>query len=200
MAIIPVPASLRFEDFEIWLDAPSDEMKSPFNGRRQINKLPYDVWNFTGKIVPLDVMNAGPLKSFFMQLAGKVNDFKLKLAGSKYPTSGYQGANGTIINMVGATFIGVDVGAAQALAPLKEGDYFNIGDELKVATTIYFNPGENVFGVSFMPPLRNLSYAQPVTLTDPFLLLHATRDDIARWKVTAPVTHAFNLEAEETFV
>lgn len=195
MAVIAVPATLRFEDFDISCDAVSDVMASPFNGRRQVAKQPFDQWNFEGRIVPLDPMDAGSLRSFFMQLAGRVNTFKLKIAGSKFPVSGYTGPNG---NLVGAAVGYVQVnGLTASTVIVNEGDYFNIGNELKVATVTRSSDGSGVAYLYFMPPLRNTTAGQVVTLTDPFLHLHATRDDVARWKVTAPVRHAFKLDAEE---
>lgn len=199
MAVIVVPATVRFQNFDIWCDAVSEDFTSSFNGKRQVAKKAFDVWNFEGELVPLDPADAGSVKSFLMKLAGRVNTFKLKIAGSRYPVSNYQGANGLSYSPgqsgVGANFDGFPVNTTI----LKEGDYFNIGNELKVATadSITNNNGELV--VYFMPPLRSLTVnnVTVMTVTDPFLYLHAKDDDVARWKVSAPTRHAFTLEAEE---
>lgn len=200
MAIIPVPSGVRFTDFEIWLDAPSDEMKSPFNGKRQVAKQPYDVWNFEGDLVPVDPMEAGPIKSFLMKLSGKVNAFKLPIAGSKYPTSAYSSLAPIVSNTSGQTGTSINFKqASNSTLVLKEGDYFNIGNELKVASADVVSNSGGFGTITFMPPLRDATVINvtPITVVDPFLYLHATRDDVARWNVKPPVRHAFKLQAEE---
>lgn len=205
MAIISVPAGVRFTDFEITLDAVSDEMKSPFNGKRQIAKLPYDSWQFRGDLVPVDPMEAGPIKSFLVKLAGRVNAFKLKIAGSKYPVSNYQGSPGATAALplfdavVASSYVQV-TGLTPGALVLKEGDYFNIGNELKVATLDRTADGTGMAYVYFMPPLRNNVAGQALTIVDPFLYLHATRDDVASWNVKPPIRHSFKLDAEEEIV
>lgn len=202
MAIIDVPVEVRFTDFDIELDAVSDEMKSVFNGRRQIAKLPYDVWGFRGDLVPVDPMEAGPIKAFLMRLAGRVNAFKLKIAGSKYPVSNYKGPNGKSDSVpaydpnIASCFIKVKNLSPSALI-LRAGDYFNIGNELKVATLPRVSEADGTVYLYFMPPLRKQTLNQDVTIADPFLYLHATSDNVAKWNVKPPIRHSFKLEAEE---
>lgn len=200
MALITVPSQLRFTDVEIWCDAVSNEMRSPFNGKRQVNKLPYDLWNFEGEILPLDPVDAGPMKSFLMQLAGKVNTFKLLIPGSKYPLSAY--ANAVKPKCVNTGVTGTSVianGITAGATLLKNGDHFNIGDELKVASADIVANGAGQATVTFMPPLRAPTVAgvTELTIQDPYVILAATRDDIARWKIKPPVRSSFKLEALE---
>lgn len=196
MAIIEVPATVRFTDFEIWNDAVAEVMKSPFSGKRQVNKLPFDPWYFEGNLVPRDPMDAGPIKSFLMKLAGVVNTFKLKIAGSKYPVSNYAGPNGNMFNVYSPMSVGVN-GLTINVAVLKEGDYFNIGNELKVCTAYCASDATGATAISFMPPLRNLTLVQVVTINDPFLYLASQDSDVARWNVKPPIRHGFKLRCEE---
>lgn len=198
MALIPTPAGLYFTDVEIWNDRVSAAMVSPYTGAQQIQKLPWDAWGFTGGLLPYDPAKAGLLKSFLMQLAGKVNTFKLPVPGSKYPISNYTGVEG-LVNGAGQTGRSIITDGWAINKPIvAEGDHFNIGDELFVATSAVASNGTGQATLTFEPPMKAIpANNAPMKVKEPFLLLRATRDDIARWKITAPVRHAMQLEAME---
>lgn len=200
MALITVPATLKFTDVEIWLDRVSSAVRSPFTGKRQVRKRPYDIWRLSGGVVPLDPMDAGSMRSFLVQLAGQTNTFKLPVPGAKYPLSKYVGPEGLVNggNQSGKS-ISTD-GWTPGAVLVKNGDYFNIGDELKIATADIAANGVGVAVLSFDPPLRNkpADNAQ-IKVRDPYVVVSADNDDIARWRVTPPIRHAFNIEATEAF-
>lgn len=199
MATIATPAKLKFEDVELWNDRVSSSMRSPFTGKRQVRKRQFDLWGFVGNVVQMEGLDAGEMRAFLMELGGQMNNFRLPVPGAKYPLSSYVGPEG----LAPAGHTGKSVltsGWTPGASVVRRGDYFNIGDELKVSTS---NVAANGFGevlFTFEPPLRLATVNDtPIKVREPFVLLSADKDDVARWKVTAPIKSKFKLEATEDF-
>jgi len=200
MATITVPAKLFFTDVELWNDRVTSTTRSPFTGKRQTRKRPYDIWGFVGNLMPLDPMDAGAMRSFLMQLGGQSNNFRLPVPGAKYPLSKFTGTQG-LVNGAGQTGKSISTdGWSINSQILADGDYFNIGDELKVCVGNIASNGSGVAVINFEPPIRAIPADNAaIRVRDPYVLLSADNDDVARWNVKAPVRHAFKLEATEDF-
>lgn len=200
MAIIEVPSKLKFTDVELWNDRVSAAIRSPFTGKRQTRKRPYDLWSFVGNVVQMEGLDAGEMRAFLMELAGQTNSFRLPVPGAKYPLSNYVGVEG-LVNGANVTGKSVPTDGWAINTPIvRRGEYFNIGDELKVATASIASNGAGAAVLSFEPPLR----AKPadnaqIKVREPFVLLAADDDTVARWKVTAPIRHSFKITATEDF-
>lgn len=200
MPLIAIPTGLYFTDVDIWADRGSATMRSPFTGKRQSTKRPYDLWRFKGGLMSMDAEDAGPMRSFLMQLEGQLNWFRLPVPGSKYPISKYTGTEGksTVALQAGKSLSTSGWTPGQTI--VKVGDYFNIGEELKVASANIAANGSGVATLSFDPPIRKpVPLNTPIKVREPTVLLSADNDDIARWKVTPPLRHAFQIEGTEHF-
>lgn len=200
MAIISIPPKLFFTDVEIWNDRVSVALRSPFTGKRQVRKRAYDLWNFTGDLMPLDPMEAGEIKAFLMELGGQVNSFRLLVPGSKFPLSNYTGVQG-MVNGNGQTGRSVaTVGWLPSQPLLKRGDHFNIADELKVCTANVASGADGSAVISFEPPIRRSPLSgNPIYVQAPYMLLAANNDDAARWTIKPPIRHGFKMSATEVF-
>lgn len=200
MATIDVPSKLFFTEIEIWNDRATATLRSPFTGKRQTRKRPYDLWSFSGSLMPLDEMDAGAMRSFLMQLAGQSNQFRLLIPGAKYPLSSYAGPQGFV---KGANQSGKSVvtdGWTPGAQILADGDYFNIGFELKVCVGGVSADGNGNAVIHFEPPIRSIPGDNAnIWVFAPFVVLSADSDDVARWNVKPPVRHGFKLTATEDF-
>lgn len=200
MAVITIPAKLYFTDVDIWNDRVSAVLRSPFTGKRQVRKRAYDLWNFTGNLMPLDPMEAGDIKAFLMELAGQVNSFRLPVPGSKFPLSNYTGVQGMVNGNSQTGRSVATVGWSPNKALLKRGDHFNIADELKVCTANVASAGDGSALISFEPPIRTSPLSgNAIKVREPFILLASNDDGAARWKITPPIRHGFKMNATETF-
>lgn len=200
MPLVTLPTGLFFVDVEISADRGTSTMRSPFTGKRQSVKRAYDLWRFKGGIMSMDAEDAGPLKSFLMQLEGQLNWFRLPVPGSKYPISKYVGPEGksTVNLQVGKSIATSGWTPGQTI--VKVGDHFNIGEELKVASANVAANGSGVATISFDPPIRKpVALNTQIKVREPTVLLSADVDDVASWKITPPLRHAFKLEATEHF-
>lgn len=199
MAVIEVPSKLYFTNVEIWNDRVSASLRSPFTGKRQVRKRPYDLWNFSGDLMPLDPMEAGDIKAFLMELAGQTNSFRLPVPGSKYPLSSYVGNEGLVAGIFQTGRQVVTDGWTPGFQILKRGDHFNIGDELKVCTADVSSIGGDAT-IKFEPPIRKAPADNvQIKVREPFMLVSSNNDDAARWNIKPPIRHGFKMECTEVF-
>jgi len=200
MAVIPVPSSIGFENCELTLMRATQEGRSPFTGKRQVVTSPFALWYFTGTVVPLQGRDAGKVRSFVSKLKGRANTFRLPVPAAERPMSGYVGSPGAVD---GAGQMG-QVLATKNWTPstliLCEGDYFNLGDELKIASQDIMSDPSGKAVLYFEPDLRVAAPNNaPIQLNDPYLYLAAQEDDIAKWGLKDYNTHTVKVSAIEAF-
>lgn len=194
MALITLPTKFGFSRIERFaLTRESNLLRSRFTGQTQRVVYPFAVWEIEGKLLEYDGEEAAIIRGFFAQLEGVGNTFKLPVPGYTAPRSGNITTD-TTVNLavaVRATSVNLAIGAGKTLSA---GDYFTIQDELKIITV-----GKTGSGiVQFQPPLRKAAaLGVPVTLINPYCLMHAVEDDVARWGLQAPVRHGLELAAVE---
>jgi hypothetical protein len=133
-----------------------------------------------------------------MRLKGKGNLFRLPVPGGS-PVSGYGGANPTV-NGAGQTGTTLSVtGASASTLILKDGDYFTVNDELKVAVADCTTNGSGVATITFEPSLR---YSPPnggtVNISVPTVLLNLSEDTVG-WDLTKPVLHGISIKGTEAY-
>lgn len=155
MSIINWPRGKSFPGFSSYtlkLVRKSVQLLSPFTGRRQVVAYPFALWNFSGKFSTADLYSASMLRTFFAQLNGAANKFRMILPEYKGPSNGYTGAapfytsgsgNSITVNCINFN--------TQIWLP---GDYFTIADELKVVRNVVTTDGSGNATVNFDPPLR----------------------------------------------
>lgn len=199
-AIIPVPAELTFETAKVTLSRATFAMRSKYTGKRQVAVLPYALWLFEGKVPKMaqHEPGTGAIRGFLTDLEGQANKFRLPVPGVTTPLSGYAGSAGYVSGAGQTGRVLVTTGWTPNAVVLKRGDYFNVGDELKVAAGDVVANGSGQAAILFNPPLRSSpANALALGLTNPTVMLSAQTDDVASWDLTSPVIHAFALKAIE---
>jgi len=185
MAIIPLPTRFGFSDIpNFTLARASNEVRSKYTAVRQILVYPYAVWMLEGSLVDLTGVEAAKLRSFLVQLEGKQNKFRLPVPDYNRPSTGYLG-NGVLYANVAARAKSVQVFGLTPNTPIiGDGEYFNVGDELKMATSDIASDANGRCTISFNPALRK-SYGAGVQikLQNPTILMHSQDDDVASWSI-----------------
>jgi hypothetical protein len=187
-----------FTTYDLILGRKSVGLRSPFTGKRQTLAMPYAVWILQATYSKADLVNAGKLRSFLAQLDGQANNFRLKLPDYHSPSTGYAGPAGAVngANQVGTSLI--TNGWSNSVALFKEGDYFNINDELKLITADVSSNGSGQATLNFKPAIRTSpANALALGVVDPTVLLVSTDDNAASWKLTPPILYDFVLNAME---
>jgi hypothetical protein len=205
MALISIPAKLSFTSVGgLTLSRNTSILRSKFTGQRQAVLYPMALWQIKAKLKDYAPEDAGAIRGFLAALRGQTNTFKLPVPGYVRPSS-----NALVENAGnGGTIAAAAVRATQVITAnftptsgandgLKIGEYFNIGDELKIATA-NATPSGNQMVVQFEPPLRKAYPAgTPLIILNPYCLMYAADDDVASWGIRAPVIHSFDLDAIE---
>jgi hypothetical protein len=199
MAVVTLPTKVYFSKVEkLQLMRAGVSLKSRYTGKRQVVNFPFAMWVFEGTLVPMSDLDAGEWRAFLTSLEGQRNTFRLPVPGSNKPLSGYTG-NATL----GTGGVAVRAKSMPVTGPantllLRKGDYFNLGDELKVADTSVTTNGAGVATVSFQPGARRAYAAgQAITIQNPFIYLAASDDDSGSWSLDRPVKHGIKLVCAE---
>lgn len=200
MALIPVPTNLEkmFETATIKLVRGGVSMRSRYTGKRQAVGFAFALWAFEGRLMKLDPKEAGPVRSFLTQLQGQVNTFQLPVPGTDTPLSGYSGPAGLVngANQTG-TSVATDGWSPNTLI-LKQGDYFNLGTELKMVKADVTTNGSGVATITFEPALSAAPADNSVVKYQwPTVTLCCDEDDAASWDLTHPVLHDIKIKATE---
>lgn len=199
MSVIPLPSKVHFQRVpKLQLLRSGLSLRSRYTGKRQAVNFPFALWYLEGTLLPMEGLDAGEWRAFLTDLEGQLNTFRLPVPGSSRPLSGYEG-NATIgAGGVAARSRTAPIAGPASTLLLRKGDYFNIGDELKVASGPVTTDGAGQAAVVFQPSTRK-AYAAGVTVTvqDPFLYVSAAADDSATWSLDRPVKHGIKLMCVE---
>jgi hypothetical protein len=200
MAVVPVPAAFSFTAItKFTLQRATNAIRSRYTGADQIVSYPFAVWYLEGNLVEYDGANAGYIRSFFAQLEGQKNTFRLPVPGYVTPSTGYAFNSATIASSMAARASSVVLAGLTPSAPiLAEGDYFMMNDELKVCTaSVSSNSGGNAT-VAFKPPARKAgAIGLNVYFQNPTIYMRAQHDDVATWAITPPNRHPVKFQAVE---
>ncbi len=196
--LIPLPAFVGFEDAQITLRRGSIVLRSKYTGKRQVLSLPYAVWVFEGRLVPVDGTDAADWRGFLVDLDGQANTFRLPVPGAVRPSSNYSGTT-ALVNGAGQSGRTLNL---KSITPnalfLRRGDYFTVNDELKVVTETVSASAGGLATVTFKPRLRSSpANNAPVTVNNPTMLMSSDNDDAASWALTRPVQHGISISAIE---
>lgn len=199
MAVISLPSKVYFNKVDkLQLLRAGVALRSRYTGKRQTVNFPFAMWIFQGTLIPMDGVDAGEWRAFLLSLEGQKNTFRLPVPGSPKPLSGYTG-NAT----VGSGGVAARAKSMQMVAPantliLRKGDYFNVGDELKMSDSNVSTNGSGIATVSFQPAMRRAFVAgTAVTIQNPFIYLAADDNDSASWSLDRPVKHGIKLTCAE---
>lgn len=198
MAVIPLPSKVYFNKVDrLQLLRAGAALRSRYTGKRQVANFPFAIWIFQGTLIPMEGIDAGEWRAFLVSLEGQKNTFRLPVPGSSKPLAGHA-VNVSLNGSVAARAKSCSVVGPASTVILRKGDYFNIGDELKMSDSNITTNGSGIATVSFQPAMRK-AYAGGtlVQLQNPFIYLAADDNDSATWSLDRPVKHGIKLLCAE---
>jgi len=176
MAIITFPSILP-SAMSLSLEANSREFISPFTRKSQIIELPGSRWvgSLTYSLLTHD--QAALFRSFNTQLRGKVNSFYIE------DYSHVRGGSGAAGVVDGASQTGNTLDTKSwpnSTLIFKDGDYFEINDELKVISGDVTSSGTGTATLTFEPPLRlSPSDLDSIEVDNPTAIVKITVDKLS---------------------
>lgn len=199
MAVIELPTKVYFDKVDkLQLLRSGMTLRSRYTGKRQHINFPFSLWIFEGKLIPMEGLDAGEWRSFLTSLEGQKNTFRLPVPGSAKPLSGFTGNAVIGTGGVAVRAKSMLVSATANTLILRKGDYFNVGDELKMSDVNVTTNGSGVASVSFQPAMRAARAAGfAVQIQNPFIYLAAAEDDSGSWALEKPTKHGFKLKCAE---
>lgn len=201
MALITLPTKFSFTKIGKWgLTRAGNQLRSRYTGQGQRIVYPYAVWELEGSLVDYDGPEAADIRAFLVDLEGIKHTFRMPVPGYTRPQSGYTG-NALVAGAHGARVSSIVMQSNPAVYGqgfISRGDYFTVGDELKMATASVATDAFGKATVPFKPATRKpLADGAVITLQNPYCLMHAVEDDVASWGLTAPVRHGLAIAAIE---
>ena len=200
MPTIVPPSILSFTSIDSFrLERYTAVVRSRFTGQSQRILYPMAVWAFEAKLKDYVEPDATTIRGFLANLQGQTNPFRLIIPGKATPSTGMVDANIQTNTAVAARATSMQLKQLNiSTTILKAGDYFNIGEELKIATADLISDASGLGVINFTPPTRN-SYviSTPVKINDPTVLLYAQDDDVLDQAIRPPIITGFVLKAIE---
>ncbi len=194
---LTLPASPRWVEADFHLERITAISKSAFTGQQQVTAHPGNWWAFQAQLPPMKRETAALWQVFLMELRGQEGTFELvppdghtprgTPAGSPLVKGGSQTGN-TLLT---------DGWTPSAPNVLKQGDYFQVGTELKMITADVSADGAGEATLTFEPVLRaSPADNAPIVTSNPKARMRMLTN-LAGWKISAAQRYGFALAAME---
>lgn len=195
MTIATFPA-ITANNAEFGLQCNTQTSRSELNGTIQTLSLPGDIWvcneTFTNKFDP----DARILRAFLTSLRGEAGRFYKSPPGYKRTST----ASGTPL-VKGASQTGLSLitdGWAVSSTVLLAGEYFQVGNELKMITTDATSNSSGESTLQFTPPLRAVPIDNAAIIVDnPACVMKLKDGNQARWQAQPTPIYNLSIASEE---
>lgn len=175
---------------------------SPFTGTEQRSEWPFSLWSVTGAVIEIGLEDDSEVRdwrAFILELHGQAGTFRMPVPGIDGPSSGYDVVSGQGL-VDTADQIGESVTTKNwqvSTLILNRGDYFMIGDELKMCMQTATSDVSGNLTLVFEPAMHKATTLdQVVTLANPNAIMRMITDS-TQWAVRGPMIHTFSFEAVE---
>lgn len=186
MTILSLPSWFSPQNFQLALMTPSQSFRSDLNGATQVNVLPGDQWSTT--LIPPQMVGAKAREfaAFLVSLRGRAGRFYCLPFDHKMPDGSNLGAG--LVQGAGqtGTSLIIDGLTANQTKYLLPGDYFQVGNELKMVTATIPTNSIGVATLQFGPALRySPADNAPITTINPKCVMMLADDDQVKWTVNS---------------
>lgn len=182
MPVLTWPSTLIPSTFEIALVTPTQIFPSELTGTIQTLELPGTRWQGMMAFSNLVDEKAHTLRGFLASLRGQSGRFYLPAFDKRIPSGTALGSPQVKgVNQTGST-LAIDGCTANQAAFLKAGDYFQVGDELKIMTANAATDSAGETTLNFAPVLRTspADNAAIITATPKLVAALADQNQV-RW-------------------
>lgn len=177
----------------------ADRSLGSFTGASVIVESVEFLWALDFSLNPQDGATARAWKSALTQLSRLSNTFDYAPPEYSGNSAGYSGADPLV---KGASQLGLSVdadGVTSSTAIAKEGDYIEVGGELKILTADADSDGTGNVTFTFFPPLRSSPSDNAVIEIDAPKATFRMITSAAGWDLSPPLWHEFSVQAVESF-
>jgi len=201
MSILSIPAGIIPNALDLALQANTQFFTSELNGAVQTSALPGDKWVATMTFANRVGTDARRLWAFVTSLRGRSGRFYFTPFDHCTPF-GVVGGTPLVkgADQTGSQLL-IDGCTASCTGWLLAGDYFQVGDELKLITAdVNTDSGGNAT-LNFVPPLRTSPADNAAIITsNPSCIMMLSDDQQARAQVQPGKIYALSLSCEEALV
>lgn len=152
MATLVWPDGILPASFDWYLNSNGSSFTSPWNGQTQTVRYPGSAWQAQMTLSNLDDYETREVEVILVQLDGMAGRIKLRDFGRfASPVQGTPRVNGA--GQTGSSL--VTDGWTPSVKVLSKGDYFTVGDELKMTLADVISNASGAATIPFGPQLRN---------------------------------------------
>ena len=201
MTILTMPSYREFSQVRFSLLSNGLSFPSPLDGSVQTVEFPGARWMFSATLPPMRRDVAAAWQAFFTQLRGQSGRF---YAGDSNATTPRGTALGSpLVNggsQIGNSLI-TDAWTPSQSTALLPGDYFQVGNELKMVLSTVVSDGSGNATITFEPPLRAPpSDNAPIITSSPVCIMRLTDNDQSGWDIGGAGIYGMVFSAVEAFV
>ena len=199
MTTLTIPKQNDFRNSTFGLEENTETFMSPISKTIQTLARTGARWYLTINYVPLKRSDAQEVIAFLSKLRGRVNSFN---GFDPIATSPLGDASGSTLLVNGASQTGTSLvcdGAEASTTVLKAGDYFEVGEELKMVTDDATSDGSGNITINFSPSLRTSpSDDASILLTNPKCVMKLVDDNVT-WSQNTDGTYNISFSGIEVF-
>lgn len=197
---LSLPAGINIKAVRFGLQSNTQLHISPLSQTTQRVELPGARWSATYTLSTGKRADYAAIQAFLVQLRGAANTFYGYDPAAKTPrgvgtgTPLVKGASQT------GTSLLTDGWTAGQTGILKAGDYFQVGNELKMITADVNSDGSGNATLVFEPPLRDSPADNaPITVNTPTCVMRLVDDDQCMWDTDEGGFYSISFSAIESF-
>lgn len=203
MTTLTMPSSpTGFQSHRFGLRSNTLSFMSPLNGTVQTLEFPGSKWGGAYSLPPMKRVVAAAWLGFFVQLRGGAGRFYGFDPGAKTPQGVASGA--PLVDGAGqypGNTLVTDSWPISTTGLLLPGDYFQVGDELKMVTASVGSNGSGQATITFEPPLRAAPVDNAAIIyTNPKCVMRLANDDQTAWDINTLNLYGITFVGIEAFV
>lgn len=203
MATLTMPSNPSgFQSHRFGLRSNTLDFTSPLNRTTQTLEFPGAHWAGAFTLPPQKRPTAAAWLSFYVQLRGGAGRFYGFDPGARSPRGIASGS--PLVNGAGqypGNTLVTDAWPVSITGLLLPGDYFQVGDELKMVTAIVSSNGSGSATITFEPPLRAAPVDNaPIIYTNPTCIMRLANDDQTSWDINQLNLYGLAFVGIEAFV
>jgi hypothetical protein len=203
MTTLTMPSSPSgFRSHRFGLRSNTLAFMSPLNGTTQTLEFPGSKWGGSFTLPPMKRATAAAWLSFYAKLRGVSGRFYGFDPGARSPRGSASGS--PLVDGAGqypGNTLNTDAWPISISGLLLAGDYFQIGDELKMVTSDLNSNGSGQATITFEPPLRAAPADNaPIVYTNPTCVMRLANDDQTAWDIDSLNLYGLSFVGIEAFV
>lgn len=197
MAVLSFP-SITPQSCEWALESKTQTFESPLNGSIQTGALPGDKWRAMLTFTNQQGRPAHQLRAFLASLRGRSGRFYL--TPHDHPAPDGTAAGSGVVSGAGQTGSALVTSGwtPDQSSLLLMGDYFQVGDEIKIITADTASDESGNATLTFAPPLRTSpANGAAIVTNNPKCIMMLEDDRQARFAASSPVIYAMSISCVE---